>query len=92
VGQKLSSFTGVKTFVLRAFEDSLAGILNKRAVDVLHDVQVGTHGCVCVGGGPAAAVCWGVGDGSCSLRMWVKSGTGFVFVRGCRICFALGCF
>lgn len=40
VGQKLSSFTGVKTFVLRAFEDSLSGILNKRAVDVLHDVQV----------------------------------------------------
>lgn len=39
VGQKLSSFTGVKAFVLRAFEDSLAGILNKRAVDVLHDVQ-----------------------------------------------------
>ncbi|KIZ06391.1 Signal recognition particle receptor subunit alpha [Monoraphidium neglectum] len=39
VGQKLSSFTGVKTFVLRAFEDSLSGILNKRAVDVLHDVQ-----------------------------------------------------
>ncbi|KAI8474960.1 MAG: SRP54-type protein [Monoraphidium minutum] len=39
VGQKLSSFTGVKKFVLRAFEDSLAGILNKRPVDVLHDVQ-----------------------------------------------------
>lgn len=40
VGQKLSSFTGVKAFVLNAFEDSLAGILNKRSVDVLHDVQV----------------------------------------------------
>jgi hypothetical protein len=40
VGQKLSSFTGVRAFVLKAFEDSLAGILNKRAVDVLHDVQV----------------------------------------------------
>lgn len=39
VGQKLSSFTGVKAFVLRAFEESLSGILNKRAVDVLHDVQ-----------------------------------------------------
>jgi hypothetical protein len=40
VGQKLSSFTGVRAFVLRAFEESLAGILNKRPVDVLHDVQV----------------------------------------------------
>jgi hypothetical protein len=48
VGQALSSFTGVKTFVLRAFEDSLAGILNKRPVDVLHDVQVG--GCGAWGG------------------------------------------
>jgi signal recognition particle receptor subunit alpha len=39
VGQKLSSFTGVRAFVLRAFEESLSGILNKRTVDVLHDVQ-----------------------------------------------------
>ncbi|GBF89669.1 signal recognition particle receptor subunit alpha-like [Raphidocelis subcapitata] len=39
VGKALSSFTGVRAFVLRAFEDSLSGILNKRAVDVLHDVQ-----------------------------------------------------
>uniref|UniRef100_A0A383V6G1 SRP54-type proteins GTP-binding domain-containing protein n=1 Tax=Tetradesmus obliquus TaxID=3088 RepID=A0A383V6G1_TETOB len=38
-GQKLSSFTGVGQFVRRAFEDSLSGILNKRQVDVLHDIK-----------------------------------------------------
>lgn len=38
-GQKLSSFTGVAQFVRRAFEDSISGILNKRQVDVLHDIK-----------------------------------------------------
>lgn len=31
-GQKLTSFTGVSTFVRQAFENSLSGILNKRQV------------------------------------------------------------
>jgi signal recognition particle receptor subunit alpha len=30
---------GVGQFVRRAFEDSLSGILNKRQVDVLHDIK-----------------------------------------------------
>lgn len=38
-GKKLSSFTGVSSFVRAAFEDALNGILNKRAIDVLLDVQ-----------------------------------------------------
>lgn len=38
-GQKLSSFTGVSSFVSDAFEESLEGILNKRQVDVLLDIQ-----------------------------------------------------
>jgi len=38
-GQKLSSFTGVSAFVRRAFEDALAGILNKRQVDILLDIR-----------------------------------------------------
>eukprot|EP00878_Enallax_costatus_P008214 GHUV01008587.1.p1 GENE.GHUV01008587.1~~GHUV01008587.1.p1 ORF type:complete len:579 (+),score=230.88 GHUV01008587.1:233-1969(+) len=38
-GQKLSSFTGVSQFVRKAFEEALSGILNKRQVDVLHDIK-----------------------------------------------------
>eukprot|EP00879_Flechtneria_rotunda_P000279 GHRR01000367.1.p1 GENE.GHRR01000367.1~~GHRR01000367.1.p1 ORF type:complete len:663 (+),score=237.67 GHRR01000367.1:308-2296(+) len=38
-GQKLSSFTGVGQFVRQAFEEALSGILNKRQVDVLHDIK-----------------------------------------------------
>lgn len=38
-GQKLSSFTGVAQFVRNAFEGSISGILNKRQVDVLHDIK-----------------------------------------------------
>lgn len=30
---------GVAQFVRRAFEDSISGILNKRQVDVLHDIK-----------------------------------------------------
>jgi hypothetical protein len=32
-------FAGVAQFVRRAFEDSISGILNKRQVDVLHDIK-----------------------------------------------------
>ncbi|KAF5842562.1 SRP54-type protein [Dunaliella salina] len=38
-GQKLASFTGVSKFVRSAFEDALAGILNKRQTDVLLDIR-----------------------------------------------------
>eukprot|EP00775_Hariotina_reticulata_P009471 gene9471-9636_t len=38
-GKKLSSFTGVGQFVRKAFEEALSGILNKRQVDVLHDIK-----------------------------------------------------
>lgn len=38
-GRSLASFTGIGSFVRRAFEDSLAGILNKRCVDVLLDIK-----------------------------------------------------
>lgn len=38
-GQKLSSLTGVKRFVRTAFEEALNGVLNKRQVDVLRDIQ-----------------------------------------------------
>lgn len=31
--------TGVGQFVRKAFEDALSGILNKRQVDVLHDIK-----------------------------------------------------
>lgn len=38
-GQKLASFTGVSKFVRSAFEEALAGILNKRQTDVLLDIR-----------------------------------------------------
>ncbi|KAJ9525645.1 hypothetical protein QJQ45_003328 [Haematococcus lacustris] len=38
-GQKLASFTGVASFVARAFEDALSGILHKRTTDLLLDIK-----------------------------------------------------
>ncbi|KXZ55716.1 hypothetical protein GPECTOR_2g1266 [Gonium pectorale] len=38
-GQRLASFTGVASFVRSAFEEALSGILNKRAVDVLMEIN-----------------------------------------------------
>ncbi|KAJ9527693.1 hypothetical protein QJQ45_025967 [Haematococcus lacustris] len=38
-GQKLASFTGVASFVARAFEDALSGILHKRTIDLLLDIK-----------------------------------------------------
>jgi hypothetical protein len=47
-GQKLTSFTGVSTFVRQAFENSLSGILNKR--------QVGGPGVMLLAAAAAGAV------------------------------------
>lgn len=47
-GRKLASFTGVAAFVARAFEEALAGILNKRATDVLLDIRKAQARCTCV--------------------------------------------
>jgi hypothetical protein len=44
-GQRLAGFTGLAAFVRKAFEDSLSGILNKRAVDVLLEIKKAQVGC-----------------------------------------------
>jgi signal recognition particle receptor subunit alpha len=38
-GKRLSSFTSVATFVRTAVQEALAGVLNKRQIDILADIQ-----------------------------------------------------